>query len=390
MRGYNVLHPMGWDAFGQPAENEAIKRERNPREMVQEFADNYKRQMNLIGLSYDWDREVNSSDPAYYKWTQWIFLLLLKRGLAYRAHAPVNWCPKDKTVLANEEVVNGRCWRCDTLVVKKQMPQWFFKITAYGDRLLSDLDELDWPEGIKAQQRNWIGRSEGAEVDFSVELSFPPLPSEERAGEGEGPGARGASGVCYDTGSEPAHADAPEGDIMHTCRILMAGLLCLNAALAAAAPPAADTAHARQTIQRELNAMDAAFARKDLTATYAFYAPDYRRTDLTGKSFDLASDKKGAAQVFPILRSVQGSNHIQSITVAGVRASVTVATHGHLFIQPVGAKSATEIDDRETRNQIWVAKGSSWLLQRSRTVSSRETVRNGGKTTVMIDGKPQK
>ncbi|HEX5322169.1 MAG TPA: leucine--tRNA ligase, partial [Capsulimonadaceae bacterium] len=169
MRGYNVLHPMGWDAFGQPAENEAIKRRRNPREMVPEYAANYKRQFNLIGLSYDWAREVNSSGPEYYKWTQWIFLKLFEMGLAYRKNAPVNWCPNCKTVLANEEVVNGRCWRCSTVVEKRLMPQWFFKITAYADRLLSDLELINWPEGIKAMQRTWIGKSVGAEVDFAVE-----------------------------------------------------------------------------------------------------------------------------------------------------------------------------------------------------------------------------
>jgi leucyl-tRNA synthetase len=169
MRGFNVLHPMGWDAFGQPAENEAIKRQRHPHPMVKEYAANYKRQLDIIGLAYDWDREINSSDPEYYRWTQWLFLQLYKKGLAYRANAPVNWCPKDKTVLANEEVVNGRCWRCDTVIEKRQMPQWFFKITSYADRLLNDLDAIDWPEGIKAMQRNWIGRSEGAEVDFKVD-----------------------------------------------------------------------------------------------------------------------------------------------------------------------------------------------------------------------------
>jgi leucyl-tRNA synthetase len=168
MQGYNVLHPMGWDAFGQPAENEAIKQGRNPREMVLEYAANYKRQLKLIGMSYDWSREINSSQPDYYKWTQWFFLLLYKRGLAYRQAAPVNWCPQDKTVLANEEVVNGRCWRCNTLVEKKLMPQWFFRITAYADRLLSGLDTIQWPEGIKLMQHEWIGRSEGAEVDFPV------------------------------------------------------------------------------------------------------------------------------------------------------------------------------------------------------------------------------
>ena len=168
MRGFNVLHPMGWDAFGMPAENEAIKRKRQPSGMVKEYAANYKRQLNLMGMAYDWDREINSSDPAYYHWTQWIFLQLNKRGLAERKDANINWCPFDKTALANEEVVNGRCQRCNSLVEKKAMPQWYLKITQYADRLIADLDTVDWPEGIKMQQRNWIGRSEGAEVDFQA------------------------------------------------------------------------------------------------------------------------------------------------------------------------------------------------------------------------------
>jgi leucyl-tRNA synthetase len=168
MRGYNVLHPMGWDAFGQPAENEAIRLGRNPREMVPEYAANYKRTLQRIGGSYDWDREVNSSQPDYYKWTQWIFLLLYHRGLAYRATTPINWCPKCMTGLANEEVKEGKCWRCDTPIEKRPMPQWYLKITAYADRLRAGLDTIDWPEGIKQMQREWIGRSEGAEVDFPV------------------------------------------------------------------------------------------------------------------------------------------------------------------------------------------------------------------------------
>jgi leucyl-tRNA synthetase len=166
MKGFNVLYPMGWDAFGQPAENEAIKRGRNPREMVPEYAANYKRTLQRIGSSYDWSREINSSLPDYYKWTQWIFLLLYKRGLAFRANAPINWCPSCKTGLANEEVKEGRCWRCDSVVEKRPMPQWYFKITAYGDRLISGLDTVNWPDGIKQMQREWIGRSEGANVDF--------------------------------------------------------------------------------------------------------------------------------------------------------------------------------------------------------------------------------
>jgi leucyl-tRNA synthetase len=168
MQGYNVLQPMGWDAFGQPAENEAIKQGRNPREMVPEYAANYKRQLQLVGISYDWSREIDSSRPDYYQWTQWIFLLLYKRGLAYRATALINWCPACKTGLANEEVVNGRCWRCNTLVEKRPLPQWYFKITAYAERLLAGLETIQWPEGVKLLQANWIGRSEGAEVDFPV------------------------------------------------------------------------------------------------------------------------------------------------------------------------------------------------------------------------------
>jgi leucyl-tRNA synthetase len=169
MRGYNVLHPMGWDAFGLPAENEAINKGSHPKQTVPRYVANYKRQMTLIGLSYDWEREINSSQPDYYKWTQWWFLQLYKRGLAYRANAPVNWCPRCRTVLANEEVEGGKCWRCGALVEKRDMPQWFFKITAYADRLLHDLDELDWPEGIKQMQRHWIGRSEGVEFEMAIQ-----------------------------------------------------------------------------------------------------------------------------------------------------------------------------------------------------------------------------
>jgi leucyl-tRNA synthetase len=168
MQGFNVLHPMGWDAFGQPAENEALKRKRHPREMVPEYAANYRRQLKLIGASYDWSREINSREPEYYRWTQWLFLLLYKRGLAYRADAPINWCPSCKTGLANEEVQDNRCWRCGTVVEKRPMPQWYFRITAYADRLLADLDKIDWSEGLKEMQRDWIGRSEGAEITFEV------------------------------------------------------------------------------------------------------------------------------------------------------------------------------------------------------------------------------
>jgi leucyl-tRNA synthetase len=136
---------------------------------VPHYVANYKRQMNLLGLSYDWEREINSSSPEYYRWTQWWFLLLYRRGLAYRAEAAVNWCPACRTVLANEEVEGGKCWRCGTPVGKRQMNQWFFRITAYADRLLEDLEELDWPESIKQMQRHWIGRSEGVEFEMAIQ-----------------------------------------------------------------------------------------------------------------------------------------------------------------------------------------------------------------------------
>lgn len=169
MNGYNVLHPMGWDAFGLPAENEAIKKHSHPKKTVPEYIKTYKRQMDLIGIGYDWSREINSSSPEYYKWTQWIFLQLYKRGLAYRSFAPANWCPSCATVLANEEVKDGKCWRCNSFIEKKDLPQWFFKITEYADRLIDDLDTIDWPDSIKLMQKNWIGRSEGAEVKFESE-----------------------------------------------------------------------------------------------------------------------------------------------------------------------------------------------------------------------------
>ena len=167
MAGFNVLHPMGWDAFGLPAENDALLKGSHPKETVPRYAANFKRQLKLSGCAYDWTREINSSSPDYYKWTQWFFLLLYKRGLAYRAIGSQWWCDKCRTILANEQVINGCCWRhTDNPVTKKDLEQWYFKITAYADRLLDDLDGIDWPEPIKLMQRNWIGRSEGAELAF--------------------------------------------------------------------------------------------------------------------------------------------------------------------------------------------------------------------------------
>lgn len=169
MNGYDVLHPMGWDAFGLPAENAAIKRGIHPADWTYANIANMKRQLKQMGLSYDWDREVATCHPEYYRWTQWLFLLFYKLGLAYKKKARVNWCPGCATVLANEQVIDGQCWRCDSVVEKKELDQWFFKITEYAEQLLNDLDLLTgWPESVRVMQRNWIGRSEGTEIDFPL------------------------------------------------------------------------------------------------------------------------------------------------------------------------------------------------------------------------------
>ena len=169
--GLNVLRPFGYDTFGLPAENYAIKTGTAPQEITKQNIANFRKQAKKLGFAIDWSREINTSDPNYYKWTQWCFLQLYKKGLAYQAESYQWWCPVDQTVLANEQVENGRCWRCGAEVEKKKMKQWFFKITAYADELLEEIDQLDWPEKIKVMQKNWIGRSEGAEVKFSVEGS---------------------------------------------------------------------------------------------------------------------------------------------------------------------------------------------------------------------------
>lgn len=168
MRGFSVLHPMGWDAFGLPAENYALKHKTHPRKAVEQNIANFKEQLAHIGFDYDWSREINTTDPAYYHWTQWIFLKMLEHGLAFQSNEPINWCPSCMTGLANEDLDGAVCERCDTPVVKKNLPQWVLKITDYADRMLADLDTLQWPEHIKEAQRNWIGRSEGAEISFPI------------------------------------------------------------------------------------------------------------------------------------------------------------------------------------------------------------------------------
>ncbi|MFH1387451.1 MAG: leucine--tRNA ligase [bacterium] len=170
LQGFSVLHPIGWDAFGMPAENAAIKNKTHPEPWTDSCIERMKKQLKRLGISYDWDREVNTSKPDYYKWTQWLFLLMYERGLAYRKKATVNWCPKCATVLANEQVVKeNQCWRCESIVEEKDLEQWFFKITDYADRLLNDIEKLSgWPEPVKIMQRNWIGKSEGVEIKFRI------------------------------------------------------------------------------------------------------------------------------------------------------------------------------------------------------------------------------
>lgn len=178
MRGFNVLHPMGWDAFGLPAENAAIKHHSHPAKWTYDNIDTQRESFKRMGFSYDWDRTVVACDPEYYRWGQWIFLEFWKRGLVERRNSPVNWCPDCKTVLANEQVTEGRCWRCDSEVEKRDLTQWYYKITEYADQLLDDLDQLTgWPENVKQQQANWIGRSEGANVVFDL----VPLPGQATA-----------------------------------------------------------------------------------------------------------------------------------------------------------------------------------------------------------------
>lgn len=170
LKGYNVLHPTGWDAFGLPAENYAIKVKKNPAEVVEANVQRFKNQMRNLGFSYDWSREINTTDPEYYKWTQWIFIKMFEEGLAYQAETPINFCPSCKTGLANEEVISGECERCGTRVEKRSLKQWILRITKYADRLLEDLCELNWPEPIIEMQKNWIGRSEGTDIVFKLNV----------------------------------------------------------------------------------------------------------------------------------------------------------------------------------------------------------------------------
>jgi len=169
MKGYDVLHPIGWDAFGLPAENAAIERGIHPAKWTQENISYMKKQLKRLGISYDWDREVDTSSPVYYRWEQKFFIEMLKKGIAYRKLGYVNFCQKCDTVLANEQVISGKCWRCDTPIIKKRMWGWYLRITQYADELLAELDKLDWPERVKKMQKDWIGRSEGAKILFPID-----------------------------------------------------------------------------------------------------------------------------------------------------------------------------------------------------------------------------
>src|SRR3990167_4009598 len=173
MEGYNVLYPIGWDAFGLPTENYAIKTGKKPAIVTKKNTDTFRRQLKALGYSFDWAREVNTTDPKYYKWTQWIFLQLFKKGLAYKAKSYINWCPSCKIGLANEEAVGDICDRCGSRTEKRKKEQWMLAITKYAERLDKDLDLVDYPDRVKSQQRNWIGKSEGSEIDFKIHLSRP-------------------------------------------------------------------------------------------------------------------------------------------------------------------------------------------------------------------------
>ena len=176
MQGFNVLYPMGFDAFGLPAENAAIKNKIHPKEYTEKAMESLRGSLKRIGSSYDWARELATCYPEYYKWNQFFFTKFFEKGLAYKKKAPINWCPSCGTVLANEQVENGKCWRCDSKVEVKDLEQWFFKITDYADELLKSVDKLDWPDRIKAMQRNWIGRSEGTTVKFKLAGQSKELP----------------------------------------------------------------------------------------------------------------------------------------------------------------------------------------------------------------------
>jgi len=176
-QGFNVLHPIGWDSFGLPAENAAIKRNSHPAEWTYRNIETQAESFQRLFPSFDWSRRLHTSDPDYYRWTQWLFIRLFQRGLAYRKEGPVNWCPNDLTVLANEQVVNDRCERCGAIVEQRSLTQWYFKITDHADRLLDDMDQLEghWPNYVLQMQRNWIGRSHGADVDFVIEGREKPV-----------------------------------------------------------------------------------------------------------------------------------------------------------------------------------------------------------------------
>ncbi|MBI5401304.1 class I tRNA ligase family protein, partial [Candidatus Wolfebacteria bacterium] len=168
MNGYGVLHPMGWDAFGLPAENYALKHKIHPKIAVAKNIKRFKEQLNKFGFTYDWGKEINTTDPEYYKWTQWIFLKMFENGLVYESHEPIIWCPSCRTSLALEDLENGECERCGNKVERKPLRQWVLKMTAYAEKLLAGLKSLDWPEPIKEQQKNWIGKSEGVLIKFKV------------------------------------------------------------------------------------------------------------------------------------------------------------------------------------------------------------------------------
>ena len=395
MRGYDVLHPMGWDAFGLPAENEAIRHGVHPADSTARYAANYKRQMQLIRCSYDWDREINSSDPAYYRWTQWFFLLLYRRGLAYRAAAPVNWCTGCQTVLAHEEVEDGVCWRCGSAVVERSLPQWWFRTTAYRDQLAAGLDDVDWPPHIAAMQRRWIAnlrdwlvsrqRYWGAPIPIvhcpicgivpvpeeQLPVRLPPLPTGafEPRGDGRSPLANIAEFV---------HTTCPQcGGPAQRETDTMAGSVCSSwYFLRFASPHANNFAFDREAVQRWLPADLYAGGAEHATG-HLLYARFFTRVLADAGLIDFR-------EPFPLLRS-QGVVHAsdgrrmsKSRPETVVTPDDVVARHGAdalrahvLFIAPFEA------------NVIWDDSAISgvvrWMERVRRVVGERGGEGNEGK-----------
>ena len=367
MEGFNVLHPMGWDAFGLPAEQYAIQTGLQPRQATAANTANFKRQLELLGLSYDWTRELDTSDPRYYRWTQWIFLRLFERGLAYQAEVPVWWCEELKTVLANEEVINGRSERGNHPCVRRPLKQWMLKITAYAERLLADLDLLDWPESIKTQQREWIGRSEGAEIRFSLEK--PRVDQ---------------------TGSEHLVVFTTRPDtIFGATFMVVAPEHPLVARLSTAAQRSAVDAYVRKAAQKsELERTELAKEKTGVFTGSFAWNPAFERSDPRAKipvwiaDYVLASYGTGAIMAVPgqdqrdwefakehdlrIVRTVQPPEGFEGEAFLGEGKAVNSAWLDGLGVAEAKKKTIAWLEDQELGRARTTYKIRDWLFSRQR------------------------